>query len=74
MKGRIAALELGDGAREAAGDVVFVRREVDQKRLDLVDEGVGDVEVADGQGCVADDEVELIDVGEGGGDVRLEEG
>lgn len=52
--------------------MVVVRGEMDQKRLDLVDEGVGDVEVAEGQRCIADDEIELIYVGEGRGEVGLE--
>ena len=69
----MTTLELGDDAREAASDVVFAWGKVAQKRLDLVDEGVGDVEVAESEGGVANDEVDLIDVGEGGGGACSEE-
>lgn len=68
-----AALELGDDAGKSARDVIFVRGEVHQEGLDLVDERVHHVEIAEGQGGVAHDEVHLVDEAKGGGEAGLQE-
>lgn len=67
------ALELSNHTGEAVGDVVFVGSQVKQVHLDLVDEGIEKVEVAEVKRGVADDDIRLVDDAERGGKAELQE-
>lgn len=58
---RISTLQLANDAGEPISEMLLARRDVEEERLDLIDERVEDVKVAEGQGGVADDEEDMVD-------------
>lgn len=69
----IPALELCDDTGKSIRDVILIGREMHKERLEFIDERVHEIEVADGEGCVANDEVELVDCADGCRKRRLDE-
>lgn len=67
-------LHLVDDTRKSVRDVLFVRRNMHQLDLDLVDQGVREVELAQRQGRIRRDDEDVVDKVDGCMGLDLQKG